>query len=64
MAKFEYLASISASHSNKFFKAKRIRDDLMFTVEDEREITKVATIHIIKALEHLEVQWTDDQKKK
>ena len=63
MAKFGYLVSISASRSNKFFKAKRIRDDLMFTVEDEGGTTKVAANHIIKALEHLEVQWTDDQKK-
>ena len=64
LAKFGYLASISASCSNKFFKAKRIRDDVMFTVGDEGETRKVATNHIIKALEHLEVQWTDDQKKK
>ena len=64
LAKFGYLASISASRSNKFFKAKRTRDDLMFTVGGEGETTKAATNHIIKALEHLEVEWTDEQKKK
>lgn len=29
LAKFGYLASKSAQHSNRFFKAKRIRDDLI-----------------------------------
>ena len=64
LAKFGYLASISASRSNKFLKAKRMRDDLMFTVGGEGRTTKAATNHLIKALEHLEVLWTDDQKKK
>ena len=31
---FGHIASKSANHSNKRFKAKRIRDDLMFTKED------------------------------
>ena len=30
LATFGYLASLSAKRSNKFFKATRIRDDLMF----------------------------------
>ena len=34
LAKFGYLASQSAQHSNRFFKAKRIRDDLMFNQTD------------------------------
>ena len=29
LAKFGYLASVSAAKSNRFFKAKRIRDDMM-----------------------------------
>ena len=34
LGKFGYLASISAAHSNKNFKAKRIHDELMFAAEE------------------------------
>ena len=41
LATFGYLASISASRSNKNFKAKRIRDDLMFSsVESDVEASR------------------------
>ena len=33
LTKSGYLASVSTSKSNKFFKAKRIRDDLMFNMK-------------------------------
>ena len=39
LAKFGYLAAQSAAHSNKLFKAKRIRDDLVLPdAEDRRTI--------------------------
>ena len=35
LARFGVLTSNSARHSNNFFKAKRIRDDLTLSVDDE-----------------------------
>ena len=37
LAKFVYLAFISAARSNKFSKAKRIRDDLMFDFDKKEK---------------------------
>ena len=60
------LASLSAAKSNKFFKAKRIRDDLMFEkymcAEDEEEAITKATRNIIGKLKLMELIWTDKQK--
>jgi hypothetical protein len=39
LAKFGYLASQSAQHSNKLFKAKRIKDDLML-IDSNEDIQK------------------------
>ena len=63
LAKFGYLASISAARSNKFFKAQRIRDDLMFNVtEKNEEDVKKSCFKIIKSLQEMEVEWTKSQK--
>ena len=60
---FGYLASLSAAHKNKFFKAKRIRDDLMFFASVEADPSK-ASHGILKKLKEMEVSWTAQQKKK
>ena len=63
LAKFRYLASISASKSNKFFKAKRIHNDLMFNrqMTNEEDVSK-STRRITKVLNEMEINWTEDQK--
>ena len=64
LAKFGYLVSVSASKSNKFFKAKRIQDDMMFNVNltvGEEEVTKL-TKRVTKILKEMELQWTASQK--
>ena len=40
LAKFGYLASKSDQKSNRFFKAKRIKDDLMFTNHSSEEMER------------------------
>ena len=62
LAESVYLASLSAPHSNKNFKTKRIHDDLMFSsVELEVEVLK-KTESIFKDLESMEEMWTDKQR--
>ena len=63
LARFGNLASLSAARSNRFFKGKRIRDDLMFqkSMVDEESVTDV-TRNIIKELKSMGLKWTDDQK--
>ena len=63
LAKFGYLASISAVHSNFRFKAKRIRDDLLF---DEGNLTAesldLKNRQILKQLKDMEIRWTAEQE--
>ena len=63
LGKMGYLASISAAHSNKNFKAKRIRDDLMFVnnSEDEEHVLR-STNKIIQGLKEMEVIWSSKQE--
>ena len=63
LARFGYLASVSACKSNKYFKAKRIRDDLMFNgnMATEEDVSK-STLRITKSLMLLELNWTKSQK--
>ena len=65
LATFGHIASNSASHSNKRFKAKRIRDDLMFTKEDTLtvSISNNAFQEVFQVLDEIEDTWTEDQKK-
>ena len=58
LAKFGYLASQSAQHSNKLFKAKRIKDDLML-IDSNDDIQK-AESKVLKTLQDMEVIWTLD----
>lgn len=55
LAKFDYLGSLSASHSNKNFKAKRIGDDLMFSSVESEAIVLRKTVSIIKDLQSMKV---------
>ena len=62
LAKFGYLASLSASHSNKDFKSKRIQDDQMFSsVELEVEVLK-KTESFFKDWQSMQVVWTNRQR--
>ena len=63
LARFGGLAGVSAAKSNKFFKAKRIRDDLMFVKEmtDDEEMAK-ATKKVLQELKSMELTWTKEQK--
>ena len=64
LARFGHLASVSASRSNKFFKAKRIRDDMMFTstAADIQNATETTSRRVIKKLNQMEVDWTAKQR--
>ena len=62
LAKFGYLASISAARSNKFFKAKRIRDDLMFAETSNEINVDRCYSKVTKVLNEMEVSWTKGQK--
>ena len=65
---FGSLAAVSAAKSNKFFKAKRKHDDLVFdkkmTTEDDEVVVLKATKSIVKELNCMEISWTDQQKKR
>lgn len=61
LAKFGYLAAQSAKRSNRFFKAKRIKDDLMFFGVTQQEVDSSA-LGAMKALDIREESWTTDQK--
>ena len=54
------IASVSAAKSNKFFKAKRMRDDLMFQKEmsAEKDVDRSAK-NIIKSLKEMELKWIE-----
>ena len=64
LARFGHLASVSASRSNKFFKAKRIRDGMMFTssAADIQNATDTTSRSVIKKLNQMEVDWTAKQR--
>ena len=64
MYRVGYLAAQSAAHSNKFFKAKRMRDDLMFVKESERSTSEFTRLHlnVFKRLDEMETKWTEEQK--
>lgn len=59
------LAAQSAAHSNKFFKAKRMRNDLLFVKESERSTSEFTRFHlnIFKRLDEMETKWTKEQRK-
>ena len=66
MAKVGCLAAQSAAHSNKLFKAKRMRDDLLFMKESTTE-TKLSGFSasqrkIFKELDNMETSWSAKQR--
>ena len=63
LAKFGYLAALSAQHSNRLFKAKRIQDDLMLTEKYVDEVER-STIGILKQLDLMEITWDEKHKEK
>ena len=63
LEKFGYLASISTARSNQYFKAERIRDDLMFDfVEKKEEDIEKSSCQIMKSFKSMEVIWTTGQE--
>lgn len=68
MAKVGNLAGQSAAHSNKFFKAKRMRDDLLFIKESLSSTNSAgfsaAQRKIFKALDSMEMNWSAEQRSK
>ena len=64
LVKFGNLAFVYAHHSNKFFRGKRTRDDLMF--KKSKELTEKVLLktlkNILKALNSMEVYWTLQQR--
>ena len=62
LAKFGYLAAQSAAHSNRFFKGKRIRDDLVLSDADELLSVEKSITKTMKVLDEMELSWTSAQK--
>ena len=62
LAKFGYLASQSSAHSNKLFKGKRIRDDLVLSDCDENLFVEKLVIRTMKLLDDIEMSWNVKQK--
>ena len=62
LARFGNLASSSAVHSNRFFKAKRIRDDMLFNKNETVGNTEMASTKVLKKLDDMEMLWTGKQK--
>ena len=62
LSRFGYLASQSAAHLNKYFKGKRIRDDLMTLEEEENSKIDRRMISIMNQLDSMKISWTATQK--
>jgi len=60
LATFGALASMSARDCNRFFKAKRIRDDL--TLHSEHHADNPPDTKTFAALDKMEQEWNADQK--
>ena len=65
MAKVGALAAQSAAHLNKNFKAKRMRDDLVFVKESDLQSSHftAAERKVFKELDKMETVWTEKQKR-
>ena len=62
LAKFGYLAAQSAAHSNKLFKAKRIRDDLVLSDAEDSLLVERSMNKTMKILDEMEISWSSKQK--
>ena len=63
LGKFGYLASLSAERSNRFFKGKRIRDDLTSLCVIVENVDN-STLKIMKCLDEMEITWTSSKKER
>ena len=63
LGKFGYLASQSAAHSNRQFTAKRIKDDLVLSDEQDVVVQKSLSV-VMKNLDRMEISWSIGQKEK
>ena len=62
LAKFGYLAAQSAAHSNKLFKAKRIRGDLVLSDAEDSLLVERSMSKMMKILDEMEISWSSKQK--
>ena len=62
LAKFGYLAAQSAAHSNKLFKAKRIRHDLVLSGAEDSLLVEQSMNKTMKILDEMEISWSSKQK--
>jgi hypothetical protein len=57
LAKFGYLASLSAKRSNRFYKAIRIRDDMLFWSSQTCDGLNKEDLQAMKRLDKMESNW-------
>ena len=62
LAKFGYLATQSAVHSNKLFKAKRVRDNLVLSNAEDSLLVEQSMNRSMKFLDEMEISWSSKQK--
>ena len=63
LANFGYLASQSAAHSNKLFKGKRIRDDLVLSDSDENLFVEKSIVRTMKLLDEWRCHGIQNKKR-
>jgi hypothetical protein len=63
-SEFDRLATVSAANRNRFFKANRIRDDLMFvsTMDEQTDRSPESSKKILKKLDEMELTWSTLQR--
>jgi len=63
-SEFDRLATVSAAKRNRFFKANRIRDDMMFisSMDDQANRSSESTKRILKQLDEMEMTWSAQQR--
>ena len=62
LAKFGYLVTQSALHSNKLFKAKKIHDDLALSDAKDCVLVERPMNKTMKILDEMEISWSSKQK--
>ena len=62
LAKFRYLAAKSAAHSDKLFKAKMIRHDLVLSDAENSLLFERSMSKAIKILDEMEISWSSKQR--
>ena len=62
LAKIRYLAAQSEARSNKLFKAKRIRDDLVLSDAKDSLLVERSMNKTMKILDEMEISWLSKQK--